>query len=461
MGKAGDSLKQALGDYGISQSKLAEALGVERPIVFRWFHGQTDPTAETVVMIVDALRDLNAQAADAFISLYLGSPSQMSVTPAQTLPESEQVNISALAGLFANTTNSYKYLFFMSLLDILYRRQFDVLSPISFQEIIVEMLANAWYPHTFFKLSFGTQDQISQKLDSLKMEIEEPIVQFRDTDKRLLRKAIASQDLKDVISHLRQYVPFRLLKPFLNQELELSGVNSGKGTELEYAMPAIAEQIFESCKPLYRFNSTQYKDCDSVIIHADWAAYFEQHYSIIRGWVAWEWLTYMQKRNPSTPAIANKLFMPRKRDALTKQTKYWKLVMQSQPIHCIYSRQPLQTSNISLDHYLPWSFVAHDQLWNLIPSSPEVNSSKSNNLPSEVYFSEFVKLQHLGLTVSHQNMKRKAWLGYVEPFISDLKIQVDNLLIEQELEKAYRSNVNSLLSLAARQGFSSEWKYRI
>jgi hypothetical protein len=29
----------------------------------------------------------------------------------------------------------------------------------------------------------------------------------------------------------------------------------------------------------------------------------------VRGWAAWEWLTYMQKRNPSTPAIASKLFI--------------------------------------------------------------------------------------------------------------------------------------------------------
>ncbi|MFP4122720.1 MAG: XRE family transcriptional regulator, partial [Coleofasciculus sp.] len=37
MGRAGQALKQALRTYGISQNKLAVALGIERTIVNRWF----------------------------------------------------------------------------------------------------------------------------------------------------------------------------------------------------------------------------------------------------------------------------------------------------------------------------------------------------------------------------------------------------------------------------------------
>jgi hypothetical protein len=42
MGRAGKALKQALETYRISQNKLAVALSVDRSIVFRWFHEQTD-----------------------------------------------------------------------------------------------------------------------------------------------------------------------------------------------------------------------------------------------------------------------------------------------------------------------------------------------------------------------------------------------------------------------------------
>jgi hypothetical protein len=102
------------------------------------------------------------------------------------LPQSEQLDIPALYRLFENTTNSYKYIFFLSLLDILKRRLFDVSLPIDIKEITIEMLANAWYPYAYFKLSFGLQDKLAEKLDSLHLEISEPILNFTDTEKNCL-----------------------------------------------------------------------------------------------------------------------------------------------------------------------------------------------------------------------------------------------------------------------------------
>ncbi|MEQ8957453.1 MAG: helix-turn-helix transcriptional regulator [Coleofasciculus sp. C2-GNP5-27] len=72
MGKAGKALRQALETFGISQNKLAVALGVKPYVVFRWFHEQTDPSAETAADIAKALQSLDPAAADEFVRLYLG-----------------------------------------------------------------------------------------------------------------------------------------------------------------------------------------------------------------------------------------------------------------------------------------------------------------------------------------------------------------------------------------------------
>ncbi|WP_017298296.1 helix-turn-helix transcriptional regulator [Nodosilinea nodulosa] len=72
MGKAGKALKQVLEDYGISQFGLAVAMDVERNNVYRWVNEKRDPTAETVVEIVRALKSLNPDAAKAFTDAYLG-----------------------------------------------------------------------------------------------------------------------------------------------------------------------------------------------------------------------------------------------------------------------------------------------------------------------------------------------------------------------------------------------------
>jgi plasmid maintenance system antidote protein VapI len=72
MGKAGKALRQVLETYGISQNKLAVALGVKPFVVFRWFHEQTDPSAETAVDIAKALQGIDPAAADEFVRQYLG-----------------------------------------------------------------------------------------------------------------------------------------------------------------------------------------------------------------------------------------------------------------------------------------------------------------------------------------------------------------------------------------------------
>lgn len=72
MGQAGKALQQVLERHHISQNKLAVTLGVPRSVVFKWVHEERDPTAETVVEIVKALRQLNSEAAETFIQLYLG-----------------------------------------------------------------------------------------------------------------------------------------------------------------------------------------------------------------------------------------------------------------------------------------------------------------------------------------------------------------------------------------------------
>lgn len=367
------------------------------------------------------------------------------------LPQSNKLNISALSQLFDSTTNSYKYLLFNSILDILARRLFNNSELISFRELMIEMLANAWYPHNFFKLSFGSQDQIAKTLDNLGLEFNN----FKDQDKQELRKEIENQDINELINYLMKYVPFRLIRPFFANELK--GI---KDYLVNFKITELSTNLFDKIKPIYRFNSVEYKKANSIILNSEWVEYFKENYVIVKGWVTWEWLKYMQKNNQNVPNLANKLLAPQKRESLTKQTQYWKIILENQPLKCIYSQTILDKNNISLDHYLPWSFVAHDQLWNLIPTTQAVNSSKSNNLPSNQYLDKFIQLQHLGLTTSYKNLNKKQWLQYAEPYVADLRInQLEDLLNLEILANSYRQNFNSLISLATIQGFSTNWHY--
>ncbi|MCT7964635.1 hypothetical protein NG791_28570, partial [Laspinema sp. D1] len=127
------------------------------------------------------------------------------------------------------------------------------------------------------------------------------------------------------------------------------------------------------------------------------------------------------------------------------------------PVRCIYSGTILTPNNISIDHYLPWSYVAHDRLWNLVPTLPEINSSKSNKLPNKRYFNNFVLQQHQGLTISYKIIGLTQWLKQIESYLMDLKISNSLDLLEIErLRSAYEATILPLTEIAARQGFE-DW----
>ncbi|NJK63942.1 MAG: hypothetical protein HC921_15785 [Synechococcaceae cyanobacterium SM2_3_1] len=172
----------------------------------------------------------------------------------------------------------------------------------------------------------------------------------------------------------------------------------------------------------------------------------------------WEFLQYMQRRNPSVPAVASKIFPPLERESMSEQTKFWKLVIaQSDNLHCIYSDQIIQ-EDFSLDHYLPWTFVAHNQPWNLIPIPKSVNSSKSNKLPSDVYFDKLIKIQHIGITIADKHSSVSKW---AEPYILDLGFSSkDELLVFENLSRQYNLKVKPLVALAISQGFEGNWIYQ-
>lgn len=72
MGRAGKALNQVLDTYGISQNKLAVAIGVDRSVVHQWVKEKRDPVAESVLAIAEGLEKINEAAAKEFLTLYLG-----------------------------------------------------------------------------------------------------------------------------------------------------------------------------------------------------------------------------------------------------------------------------------------------------------------------------------------------------------------------------------------------------
>ena len=76
MGRAGKALRQVLERYGITQNRLAVAMGTRRSNVNRWVNESRDPVAEALLEIRDGLKAINPDAAEEFIQLYWNAPSE-------------------------------------------------------------------------------------------------------------------------------------------------------------------------------------------------------------------------------------------------------------------------------------------------------------------------------------------------------------------------------------------------
>lgn len=361
------------------------------------------------------------------------------------LPPHQTLNIGALAGLFHNTTNSYKLLFFLALVEIVESRSADN-DPdcrIDLKLLCATLLRFGWYPHKFFSLSFGSQDKIGRALDKLDFKINETAITNPAT-KKLLSESIQEQFEEIGAESLIRYVPFRLLTSFFATELK--GLPD---TQKNRVIANLAEESFQSESPaLYRFSNDQ----SAIELHPHWSAYIRSNLAIIKGWVRFQWADYLQRKNPNTPALIRKIEPPIKRASLSQQTAFWNIVLEKRPIHCIYSGTPLKTSSFSLDHFLPWSFVCHDELWNLIPVDSRANSSKGRCLPSVEVIYPFIERQLIALDV-HKNRGGTSWKKTVQPYLEGLNLTEEEVGTPDIVSRALLDKIEPLISLARTMGY--------
>ncbi|MFG6104382.1 helix-turn-helix transcriptional regulator [Leptothoe sp. EHU-05/26/07-4] len=71
MGRAGKVLKTVMENHGISQGRLAAVMGIGASNIYRWANEVRDPSSETVVSLIKALKQVQPEAADEFKALYL------------------------------------------------------------------------------------------------------------------------------------------------------------------------------------------------------------------------------------------------------------------------------------------------------------------------------------------------------------------------------------------------------
>lgn len=289
------------------------------------------------------------------------------------LPSEGIVDAGRLSRIYDNTTATYKFYWFVSIVDLICanpgRRCF------SFDEIIAGMIAEAWYPIHYFRLSFGKLDSLESIILSIQSLLDIPIDANRDFVRNKILENTEKPEIRRQIHILTLNVPYRFLSPWIPRSSD--------------AQVVAQSHVFT--------NGCPYSIVDkSIVIDHLWVDYLISYSSILKDFSFWNLSIFLQKRNPNVPDIPSKLVRPLQRAPLTRQHRFWDRYIQSVGhIHCIYTNAKLRVGDYDLDHFIPWSFVVHDLLWNLLPSDASVNSSKSNCIPSlDRYLEPMSRMQH-------------------------------------------------------------------
>lgn len=287
------------------------------------------------------------------------------------LPYSEELEIQYLSRLFDNTSECYKFFWFQAIITKILEGKTEI----SYGELLDEMIADAWYMVTEYHLNLGPKDN----LEALVKYIRQISGMKTSEKKSVILDYLRTCEDKEVMRMKRVLilnVPYRLQAPF---------IHSLKGKEWNVPSSRLIERINQEKCLLYYF--TVFDGLKTtIVIQPEWRQYILKNQEIVKGWLQYNIILYLQKRNPSVPGIADKLYPPQERK-LEKVKKYWKLILTLHPLHEIYNGIELDGKDLSIDHFVPWSYVAHDEFWNLHPTTRGINSSKSNNLPDwNTYF---------------------------------------------------------------------------
>ncbi len=345
------------------------------------------------------------------------------------IPKDEQLNTEALGELLLETQNSYKHLLFGFLLHELPRRSSSNLlfTPAALQ---AGMLKIAEFPAMKCHLSLGVRDQTKSILSG-------------------------TQISSAIENELLRWVPYRLLRPFFREQLK-----NKPEQIINQSILSLADKGFiKSSPPLYRLNAINQK-LISIEVHKSWQDYLVNHLEIIDGWRRWHWATYLQRRNPSALNVIQKLERPtRQTHELNKMRAIWRdmVKLNAEVMSCTYSNKTLVAEEIVVDHYLPWSYLGHDQSWNLCPTIQSINSKKSDRLPSEINLESLTLIQHKTLHWFKSTQSQKKWDLFSEEYLAALQLTEEQLLDISELQMALERAITPHYQLAQNMGFKSGW----
>ena len=365
------------------------------------------------------------------------------------LPSSSNVDTKIFARLLEDSrvVASYKMYWLLGILEEVNLGNIEI----TFKRLVARMLTAAWYPTLQYKLYFGQFDNLVKSINYISSIYCVPT----NINNNELLEFICSLDdniLNKQMKDLTNNVPYMLLTPFFDDKI--------KGTSSSKRVRKIIELSLSESGVLYKI----IKDSNNIVMDEDWAIYMKSNYKVIKSWIYYKLSCFLQKRNPNVPAIIFKLDPPISRN-LSKSTRIWTSIIADRNVKDIYTGREFSRENydelgvLSIDHFIPWSFVMHDEMWNLVPTFKNINSSKSDKLLRyENYIDDFCDIQYEAFSFMCDNNRKKDLEPYVDILRLENPLDFYKYKGKEGFSEKLRLSIAPIYQIAVNQGFSVIYK---
>ena len=308
------------------------------------------------------------------------------------------LDIEAFSQMMKNPSYCYKFYWLEAIVHLIS----EGVAETTFNDIIDEMIADAWYSVLEFHihLSGVVNGEIRDGLERAVLLLQELSALPGNVSKVEIKNAIRDHeaDLKPYKEQLTNMVPYRALAGFFDKCEEKAEWNSTR------RMIAYIEQINGIVLLPYTLGTSS-KLKKEVYFNYAWVRMIQDNTVSILGWIQYEKVKWLQNNNPEVPGLVYKLApMDEKMRKLNAVRKLWDGIIDLSDVRDVFTGDKVVPGQYDVDHSIPWSFVMNDELWNLMPMDSSLNSSKSNRLPKwEPFFERFAGNQFLLYGFIHDN----------------------------------------------------------
>lgn len=288
-----------------------------------------------------------------------------------------KLNIEGFSKMMKDPSFCYKFYWLEAIVQLISEGKTET----TFDEIIDEMIANAWYSVREFHIHLSGMPMDGQIKDGLERAILQ-LTELSDlpanASKVQIKNAIQkyNKELKEVKEQLTHMVPYRALAGFFTLSDEKINWNSTKW------LVAYIQKFNKTVVSLPYLLGTSSKLKKEVYFQQGWIRMIQDHTVNIWGWIQYEKVKWLQNNNPEVPGLVYKLApMDERIRKLPHVRKLWEGIFDVCEVKDVFTGKPVNTKQYDIDHFIPWSFVMNDELWNLMPMDSSLNSSKNNRLP--------------------------------------------------------------------------------